>query len=1573
MRWFVVPLILLASACSDTSVTKFNSDPEVAITSHSDGDTVQEGVPENLRGQVGDPNHSIDSLSVTWLISGTEVCTESEPDDEGVVTCEVTFVPGDGEIALEVRDPEGASASTRLNVDVQPTDAPLAVIIEPSSDGVYYSDVLTTLSGTVSDNEDAISSLVVTWESGIDGVLVGAFDTPDSEGGLLGAANLSEGEHFLTLTVTDTTAKEARDSVTINVGPPNTAPTCEITNPADSAAGPEGEEVRFEGTAADVDVPSDWLAVTWTSDKQGDLGASTPDTGGGIGFAISDLSVDTHRITITVNDEVGATCTDSIYYTVGTPPSLTVTAPTDGETLNHSEAVVFEATVNDNEDPPNEVALSWNSDVDGVFSTDGADSSGEVTVSVDSLSAGDHVVTVTATDTAGLFVTDTVSFNLNEPPTAPTVTLEPDPATTNQMLVATASGSIDPEGTGTVTYAYEWFEDGVPSPESSSATYPSSATAKHHTYRVQVVASDGLMDSSYGWAEVSVINSDPVLVGPTVSPSTAATGDILTCSATATDIDPEDSPTVDYAWSDGSTGSTYTVTMSDSVDSIITCTATANDGDGGIGSGTASAMVTNTAPTVDSVTVTPPAGRVGDALSCAATASDADGETPTISYVWSSGETGSTYTITDADNPGDVLTCTATATDPGGLTATGSAFGTVSNTDPVMGTVTISPDPATNSDTLTCTATASDADGGSPSLGYTWSTGATGSTLALSSAIAASGDTLSCTATATDAHGGSATGSADITLSNRDPSVSVALSPAAPTKHDTLTCTAVGVSDPDDDTTTVAFTWTVDGTPEAASTTSDTDSTLADAFVSGQSVTCLAEVSDGKGGTSTGTATIEIVNTAPEVLTVTLTPSAAYTDDTLTAVTTTTDLDGESVTVSYAWFVDGSPVGDSGSTLSGAAFTKGQTVRVAATPSDGTDEGVVVSSDGVVIRNSVPVAPVVSIAEVTPDPVLVLGAMTYTICATDSSGETVCWGQESHGIIRDVPAGEFIALAGSADHACGLTISGSIACWGKDDFLQVSGAPGGVFVAIDSTENGNCALDADGEVGCWGRDTYFVTSGAPSGTYSAIEVGAHHACVLDEEGAITCWGSNTNGEVSETPEGTFTEISAGFYHNCALDEAGEVACWGSDGFGQVSDAPAGSYAALAGGGHHQCALDSGGAIECWGCDVHSEISDAPTGVYEQVWAGFHYNCAVDSRGDVECWGFDAYGQVSSLPSDILGEPSTLVCAIDEESTDADGDAVSYTFAWDVDGAPFSDTDTTTEAGDTIPASATSADEEWTCTVTPNDGEDDGAVAVASTVIEVISEPEYGGTMILIDAQTFEMGCTAGMSSCDSAESPAHDVTLTNDFYIGETEVTQGEYYAMMGTSPSYFGGCGDDCPVEMVSWHMSAAFANAVSDSEGLEQCYTCTGSDASTDCAIAVDPYSCGGYRLPTEAEWEAAARCGEDTLYAGSTVIGDVAWYNGNSGSTTHTVATKASNACGLYDMTGNVWEWTQDWYSSSYYSSSPDTDPGGPISGVTRVDRGGSWIWNPAAARVANRAGYGPTGRVNDFGFRLLRTSP
>ena len=811
-------------------------------------------------------------------MDGTSICPDSAPDSDGLVLCEHTFLPTGGEVLLEVRDPEGGSGSARVTVDVQPTDAPVAEITSPTTEGVHYSDQLTTLEGLVSDGEDEVSALTVAWESSEDGVLTGGFTEPDSEGGLLGAARLSEGDHFLTLTVTDSTGKEGRDSTTIQVGPPNSSPTCSISAPATDEAGPEGALVPFTGEVGDVDVAADWLTVRWGSDKDGELGESAPNSSGGVTFPYADLTVDTHVVTMTVTDEVGATCAADVIYTVGTPPELTVTAPVDGEVLNETDAVSFTATVLDNEDLETDIVVAWSSDVDGEFSTQGADSSGAISFSVDTLSAGAHALTVRATDTDGLYAQTSLGITINAVPTAPTVSITPDPATTASTLTASASGSTDPDGSGTVTYSYAWHEDGGLSSVSTSATFPSSDTSKHSTYRVVATPSDGTGPGPTGEAELTIDNTAPVLTGPTLSASSAQVGDTLTCTATASDADAVDTPTVSYVWSDGSAGATYTMTSADAVGGSITCTATAtataDDGDGGTDSGTATATVDNPDPVMASVTVTPSTGQVGDVLTCSATATDADGGTPTRTYSWTGGATGATYTILDTDDPGDVLTCTATATDA----ESGTASDTVSNTDPVMGTVSISPASANNDDTLTCSATATDPDGGSPTLTYAWSGSSAGSlgTVDLSTTTVASSETVTCTATASDTDGGGAVGTATLTTANRAPIVSLSPSSGAVTS-DTLTCSA-SASDDDGDSLTTTFSWTVGGTTVSATSTASLSSTLAGAFVAGNLVACTATTADGKGGSDDDTASTTITNTAPTVSTPSLLSGPTHLD-----------------------------------------------------------------------------------------------------------------------------------------------------------------------------------------------------------------------------------------------------------------------------------------------------------------------------------------------------------------------------------------------------------------------------------------------------------------------------------------------------------------------------------------------------------------------------------------------------------------------------------------------------------------------------------------------------------------------
>ena len=216
-------------------------------------------------------------------------------------------------------------------------------------------------------------------------------------------------------------------------------------------------------------------------------------------------------------------------------------------------------------------------------------------------------------------------------------------------------------------------------------------------------------------------------------------------------------------------------------------------------------------------------------------------------------------------------------------------------------------------------------------------------------------------------------------------------------------------------------------------------------------------------------------------------------------------------------------------------------------------------------------------------------------------------------------------------------------------------------------------------------------------------------------------------------------------------------------------------------------------------------------------------------------------------------------------------------------------------------------------------------------------------MVKVEAGSFNMGATPEMQAPYEVEKPVHRVTLTNNYYIGKYEVTQALWQAVMGSNPSYFKG--DDLPVEQVSWNDCQDFISKLNAMTGKR-------------------------FRLPSEAEWEYAARGGKKSRgyqYSGSNTLGDVAWYEGNSGSKTHAVGTKQPNELGIYDMTGNVWEWCQDWDGS--YSSSPQTNPTGAASGSFRVDRGGCWDYSAGYCRSSYRYCGTPGIRYYGLGLRLV----
>ena len=223
-------------------------------------------------------------------------------------------------------------------------------------------------------------------------------------------------------------------------------------------------------------------------------------------------------------------------------------------------------------------------------------------------------------------------------------------------------------------------------------------------------------------------------------------------------------------------------------------------------------------------------------------------------------------------------------------------------------------------------------------------------------------------------------------------------------------------------------------------------------------------------------------------------------------------------------------------------------------------------------------------------------------------------------------------------------------------------------------------------------------------------------------------------------------------------------------------------------------------------------------------------------------------------------------------------------------------------------------------------------------------------MVAVKGGTFTMGGTSEQGSdAYGDEKTTHSVTLS-DYYIGKFEVTQELWEAVMGSKPSYNGGwtnkygVGKNYPAYRVSWDDCQTFIRKLNSLTGAN-------------------------FRLPTEAEWEYAARGGNRSRgykYSGSNNINDVAWYKDNSGSNTHAVGTKSPNELGIYDMSGNVWEWCKDWYGN--YSSGSQTNPQGPSSGSYRVSRGGSWNRSAGFCRVSYRGNGTPGGRYNNLGLRL-----
>ena len=245
-----------------------------------------------------------------------------------------------------------------------------------------------------------------------------------------------------------------------------------------------------------------------------------------------------------------------------------------------------------------------------------------------------------------------------------------------------------------------------------------------------------------------------------------------------------------------------------------------------------------------------------------------------------------------------------------------------------------------------------------------------------------------------------------------------------------------------------------------------------------------------------------------------------------------------------------------------------------------------------------------------------------------------------------------------------------------------------------------------------------------------------------------------------------------------------------------------------------------------------------------------------------------------------------------------------------------------------------------------------------TTVSESYRPGESIDLVDVPAGSFRMG---NQTTGDQNERPVHAVTLSG-FRMSRTEITRLQYQSAGFSLPGK-ATVADDHPVTNVSWYDAIRFCNALSAKEGLSPVYAIKGKTVSAD-------FSQPGYRLPTEAEWEYAARAAgrEQFNYSGSDKASDVSWYDENSGRTIQAVARKAPNGLGLFDLSGNVWEWCQDYLLA--YSSKTQTDPTGPVSGKFRIIRGGSFMFNDSSSRCGFRRANDPAGVAADIGFRVVR---